>query len=432
MAEYEPVDLSALYNAGDEAIEGFPKIAGGDRSYLGLPFAVADGPERFVLLEPGAEEVVVPVGRLAERVILAHRRLPPAEGGARPAVGNEVASYGFELDGRDPDVVPIRERFEIGSIEREGWDSDSPFLAPGAGTAEPIGRYEGRWEEVGLRQTEMPFRWRTGEVFLWAWENPDPATPLGSVRLAALGGRVLVVAITLSNAGERPFLRDAAVPVRISLNGAERTTRADRLEVEVDRGVVGYAYPLPAKDLHDFLADPLSGWGQPADPETPHAYVRMAAMPSATVTVKEGEEEIGLVPVGRHDPDGLASGDVGVEVVEHGRNWVHVTVVDDETGRPVPVPRALPLGRGRAVSAARPPRPRELGPGHLAHRRRRRPAARPDHLRLHRRHVPGMAAARRRHRRRRARLRVRAAPQTVADRSRGQRELSCACNAIRR
>jgi hypothetical protein len=336
MTDYEPVDLTAWCNADDEAVEGFPTIAGGDRRYQGLPFRIADGQgARFVLLEPGGAEVVVPIGRPAERVIVAHRRLPSGEG-ARPAVGEEVASYAFEVAAGDAVVVPIRERFEICSIEKEGWDSDSPFLAAWAGTAEPMDRYEGRWEELGLRQTEVMRRWATGEAFLWAWENPDPATPLDAVRLRASGGRVLLLAITLSNAGERPFLRDAAVPVRISLSGAERPTRADQVQVEVDRGVVGYAYPLPAKDLHGFLTDPLGGWGQPADRETPHAYVRMAALPSATVTVKGGKDEIASFRWGDVTSNGLVSGDVGVEVVERGRNWVHVTVVDDQTGRPVP------------------------------------------------------------------------------------------------
>jgi hypothetical protein len=336
MTDYEPVDLTAWCNADDEAVEGFPTIAGGDRRYQGLPFRIADGQgARFVLLEPGGAEVVVPIGRPAERVIVAHRRLPSGEG-ARPAVGEEVASYAFEVAAGDAVVVPIRERFEICSIEKEGWDLDSPFLAAWAGTAEPMDRYEGRWEELGLRQTEVMRRWATGEAFLWAWENPDPATPLDAVRLRASGGRVLLLAITLSNAGERPFLRDAAVPVRISLSGAERPTRADQVQVEVDRGVVGYAYPLPAKDLHGFLTDPLGGWGQPADRETPHAYVRMAALPSATVTVKGGKDEIASFRWGDVTSNGLVSGDVGVEVVERGRNWVHVTVVDDQTGRPVP------------------------------------------------------------------------------------------------
>jgi len=338
MAEYEPLDLSDLSNAGTEVVEGFPAIAGGARSYHGLPFLF--GPERgsvarFVLLEPGGGEVPVPVGRPAERVIVAHRRLPSPDG-SRPSVGEAAATYAFALQGREPLPVPVRERFEICSIEREGWDADSPFLAAGGGTAEPLDRYEGRWEEAGLRQTEMPFRWGTGEVFLWVWENPDPGTPLSSVTLAPGVGRVLVMGITISNAGEHPFVRDAALPVRISLNGADRSVRADQVSVEVDRGVVSYAYPLPEKDLHAFVTDPLSGFGQPADPETPHAYVRMAALPSATVTVKGGPDEIARFRWGDLSADGPVGGDVGVEVVEHGRNWVHVSVLDDDTGRPVP------------------------------------------------------------------------------------------------
>ena len=340
MGEYEPVDLSDRCNAGNEALDGLSPIESGPRVYLGLPFLVARAgdPERprFILLEPGIGEVVMPIGRPAERVIFAHRRLPPPEEGPRSAVGDIVASYAFTLAGRDPLVVPIRERFEIGSIEKEGWDTDSPFLAAGAGTVELLDRHRGQWSEAGLRQTETPFRWGVGEVFLWAWENPDLGTPLEAVALESQGARVLVAAITISNAGEHPFLRDAALPVRISMNGAERAARADELGVDVDRGVASYAYPLPAKDLHGFLTDPLRGWGQPADPETPHAYVRMAALPSATVTIKGGEEEIARFRWGDVTQDGLVADDVGIEVVEHGKNWVHVTVLDDETERPIP------------------------------------------------------------------------------------------------
>jgi hypothetical protein len=339
MDGYEPVDLADRCNAGPEAIEGFPSIESGPRIYLGLPFRIGrdgdpDAP-RFILLEPG-EEVVVPIGRPAERVIVAHRRLPPPDGSARPPVGGVVASYVFEPEGGDPVVAAIRERFEIGSVELEGWDADSPFLAAGAGTTEPMGRYDGRWEEVGLRQTEIPFRRYMSEGFLWVWQNPDPSVPLKAVRLQAEAGRVLVLAITLSNAGEPPFLRDAAVPVRVRLNGARWAGRADELSVQVDRGVVSNAYPLPADDLHSYLADPLSGWGQAADAETPYAYVRMAALPSATVTMTGGDDEIARFRWSDIHPNGLAADGVVVELVEHGRNWVHVTVLDDETGRPVP------------------------------------------------------------------------------------------------
>jgi hypothetical protein len=102
--------------------------------------------------------------------------------------------------------------------------------------------------------------------------------------------------------------------------------------------VAGYSFRLPAEDLDPYFDDPQRGWGEDADPESPNAYVKIAAAPSATVTVKDGDQELGRFrwgdidrDSGPHDRDG-----VRVEIVESGRNWVHVTVVDDDTGQPVP------------------------------------------------------------------------------------------------
>ena len=66
-------------------------------------------------------------------------------------------------------------------------------------------------------------------------------------------------------------------------------------------------------------------------------YASIAAMPSATVTVRQGGAELGRVRWGDVERDGRAdAGQVSLELVDSGRNWVHVTVLDDETGRPVP------------------------------------------------------------------------------------------------
>ena len=229
--DYEPIDLAAWCNAGGEVLDDGPPIASGLRTYHGLPFLIGhvDDQEtaRFILLEPGTPGVVVPVGRPAVRVIVAHRRLPGHEDGAEPTAGDVVAEYAFDLEGRPGLVVPIRERFEVGLIPKERWDWDSPFLAVSAGTTEPLGRYQGLWEEAGLRQTEAPFRLTLGELFLWTWENPEPGMTLRSVRLLSREARILVAAITIANAPEHPFVRDAAVPVRISMTGEYLPCRAD-------------------------------------------------------------------------------------------------------------------------------------------------------------------------------------------------------------
>jgi hypothetical protein len=107
--------------------------------------------------------------------------------------------------------------------------------------------------------------------------------------------------------------------------------------VEVDRGVATYSYPLPGAEAETFLADPMRGWGEAADPETPHAYARVAAVPSATLTVSGPDGAIARLPWSDVASAGSTEGDrIRVEVLETGRAWVHVRVLDEVSGRPVP------------------------------------------------------------------------------------------------
>lgn len=338
VAEYETLDLTPWCNAGDEVIDG-NAIAHGDRTYHGLPFRIGDadppsGPA-FVLLEPG-KDVTVAVGRPAARVIVAHRRLFASDGEVEPVPGEVVVEYHFELQGGTLIAVPIRERLQIG-VAPGNWDWAAPFLATTAGTSELFDRRRGDWEEAGVRQTEQPWRSGSGELFLWVWENPEPGRALESIRLESKGPRIVVAAVTISNADEEPFVRDAATPIRITMTGDNRPSLASELSVAVDRGTAGYAFPLPVVDLDAFLSDPFKGWGEPADPETPYAYARVSAVPSATLTVSGAEEDLARLrwrdatATGSTERDG-----VRIEVLESGRSWVHVRVLDDDTGKPVP------------------------------------------------------------------------------------------------
>ena len=98
-SDYQPVNLSELCNAGLEALGDSRPPPLGDQLFHGLPFRIGD-PARpdapcFVVIEP-SEAVTVPVGRAAERVVLAHRRLP-ARHGDDVSVGQVVAQYTFEV-----------------------------------------------------------------------------------------------------------------------------------------------------------------------------------------------------------------------------------------------------------------------------------------------------------------------------------------------
>jgi hypothetical protein len=341
LSDYEPLDLAGLCNAGLETFGGGRRPPIGDQLFHGLPFRIGDPgkPDAacFVRVMPG-EYVTIPVGRAADRVIVAHCHAG-ARGGERIAPGRVVAEYRFGLTGADAAeiTVPVSERLEIAASPGEFWDAAAPFLAATTTEFRLPSRYEGRWDELGLRQTEVTAN-VLADYFLWTWENPHPRSVVDTIELQAIAAPVTVVAITIGNAGEHPFRREASRTLRFTALGPDGPQPLCEPTVDVDRGVAGYAFRLPENDsTSGLLTDSMKGWGEAADPESAHAYARISAIGSATVVLKDGEREVGRFrwrDVNHDKPveqDGLR-----VEVTEQGRNWVHVTVLDEGTGRPVP------------------------------------------------------------------------------------------------
>jgi hypothetical protein len=321
MPSYEPVDLSAACNAGVDVLGDSPgDVPLGRADLRGLPFLIGPEPpsaERCFLL-PGVP-VTVGIGRLARRVIVAHRLLKPGAP-AGHAVGQTVADYVFHLAGGEVVRAPVRERFEIQVVPPE-WGRE-PFLAVTDTSDYNLPRFEGRWGEAGGRLTEHAKGW-SGGYYLWCWENPHPERAVERIEFVPRGARFIVAGITTSDIDEHPFVREPARPVRL----VAKDGRGGVLDVDVDRGVATYPQPLPGEDDR-------AGWGATKGPS---AYTSIAALPSATVAVRRGDDELGRVRWGDIERDGRAeAGQVSLELVESGRNWVHVSVVDDATGRPVP------------------------------------------------------------------------------------------------
>jgi len=336
MTDYQPLDLSAHCNAGAEVIGPDAKPPVGAQTFHGLPFQI--GPEGRCFIARGGDlgtgPVTIPIGQKARRVIFAHRLLESKLSEGDP-VGRVVAHYAFRLAGGETVRVPIRERFETGVIP-SGW-GQLAFLGVPDQKDGVQARYEGRWGGSGLRQTEATQAWPRG-YYLWDWENPHPDRVVESVEIVPEGPRFLVAAITLGHLEEDPFVRSGAREVKIDLPRPEDAAKSFGLEVEVDRGVATYPYALPEQAAEAFLSDGFKGWGEAQNPKASPSYVEIAATPSATVTVKQDGEELGRAKWGDLEREGTLqpSPRLRVSLVDRGRNWMHTTVLDDTTGRPVP------------------------------------------------------------------------------------------------
>ena len=340
MPDYEPLDLSSWCNAGLEAVgDGHPPPVG-RQSFHGLPFLIgADGKDTggrcLIALDGSKDGLTLPVNKTAQRIIFAHRLLESdlVEGGD---LGKLVAEYVFHLSGSQEVRMPVRERFEIAVLGDAFSGAGTPFRAIGDQKESLLPRYEGPWDAAGRRQTEA-VRGLPQGYWLWVWTNPQPEQAIESIELVPKGARFIVGAITLGHLDEHPLVRQGRRETRIVLTSPEDADNSSDVAVEVDRGIATYLQPLPEASTDEFLNDSLKGWGETPNLKHSPAYAEIAATPSATVTIRRNGEEVGQAAWGDVEANGLVvTPRARFELLDRGKNWVHVTVLDDDTGRPVP------------------------------------------------------------------------------------------------
>jgi hypothetical protein len=323
---YRALDLDTYRNTGVEVLPADTKPLLGQQLLQGLPFEIGNG-----FIAPREEPVRIAIDRRAHTVLVAHRLLESRIRDGGP-VGEVVAEYVFTLaDGTDH-RVPVRERFEIADLATWG---QRPFLALPDTSDRVQPRWSGPWSAAGVRQTEVVSA-SPRAYFLWCWTNPAPDIAISSLEVLPRGPRLLIAGITLGLTDEYPFVRDGAVPIGIevlddALGQRPLNPEAD-LKVEVDRGVAGYTFPLPREGATAF-----AGWGEANNDTCRRAYAHVAATPSATLTMKSGDTELGSVSWQDVLRQRAVEVDrVRVQVLEDGRNWVETVVLDDATNQPVP------------------------------------------------------------------------------------------------
>ena len=307
MKDYEPLDLSTVYNVGVELFEDGDPPPTGLQSFHGIPFLMGGGEgdsQAVIALNDRTTSVVIPVGSTAHRLLFAHR-LTEWDSTRPEHAGQEVAEYRVNYADGQTETAFVRERFEIASVglsqlTRLGsvGSPSLPFLAVPDGKHTLRPRHEGAWGEMGLRQMESigaRARWN----YLWAWTNPQRDVVIDSIELVLKGPSFIVSAVTLGHIDEEPFARQGRRPMHVTLEGTAEGENSLEIDVNVDRGVTTYPFMLPASTTDEFLNDPLKGWGEAENQKGNPAYVEISAVPSATVTVNQGEAIIGEVNWGK-------------------------------------------------------------------------------------------------------------------------------------
>lgn len=339
MNGYEPLDISYLCNAGQEILRADVNVDKGSQSLRGIPFRIGDESSNncFISLDASSGKITVPISKPGFRVIFAHSLMETSVHEGSP-LGMPVADYVFNLMDGTEHKVQIRERFEIASGPIKGaipGVPGRPFRAFPDRKHVLFDRYDGNWDLVGRRQTEV-IPEESKLFYLWSWENPAPEMDIKSVDIIPTGPLFIVGGITVGQVDENPFYIQRRRPVKISLDDDLAQTDFD-LSVEVDRGISTYPHPLPQNSPEEFLSDSFKGWGSPQNEKSSPSYVELAATPSASVTLNQSGKKIAEVNWGDVEAKKIVkSSGIRWELLDRGRNWVNVTVLDDSTGQPVP------------------------------------------------------------------------------------------------
>jgi hypothetical protein len=349
-AEYEPLDLDGLRDAPADLFAPAPSSGIGSRMLRGIPFDLGpDDPRRADRAYLGFGDGLtggptrITIGRPCRTVIVAHA-LVDSQVQANGPLGIPVADYAFELADGTVELVPIREMFEIGIVPQtaetaRGPDwlveriAAHPYLAVPDRYDSRTTRRSGMWEQAGRRMLEVEQGFSDG-FKLWVWRVPSGAV-VEAIEVRPHGPRFAIGGITLGHADEHPFVRTGREPVVIErLDGVADVAS---VELRVDRGVATFAWPAAPENVEGFLGAEVKGWGDPFPEQPGRAVAEVAAVPSATLEVTDGDRLIGSVRWGDVLREGAASdGGIRIEWVDRTRTWVHTTVVDEATGRPVP------------------------------------------------------------------------------------------------
>ncbi len=351
-----PVEIARRWHPAAEQ-----RVAGqesGTQRYWGVPFSLAAS--WLVLGADGrpAGSVTIPLApppseRAPSYLVFLHVCGAPATGSAEadyPPVlarqGERVADYVLVYADGSEHRQPIRWRFEINSVTPP-WGQRAFAARPQTMDAPVDLRGPYARNAWGRSQTSVGSTGGPARYWLYALANPHPERALQAVRLEGSGtADVAVAALTLFFGQEHPLRHRPLRTFRITGAPTEAATSErsvpspalDRLPaLAIDLGIIARQYAVPAFDPDSWLRGegidtPLAEQGA-AEPARA-LFADITASADATLTI--GEHAVPLREAYKRGSAEAAGGTVRVEIVDPQRAWVHVTVEDGATGRPVP------------------------------------------------------------------------------------------------
>ena len=329
-ADYEPLDISSYCNAGHEIFDGqHQELIYGNVLIRGLPFLIGShdqhNTDNFLVSNGQDKNKTIVIGKKAKVVIIAHRLLEECTHNAT------VAKYVFNRPDSSRTECPINANFQIGTVP-------GPFLYDAYidSKAKLLPRNEGNWDDSGRRPMEALATF-SKNYHLWVWENPNPEISIDSLEIIPAGPRFLISAITLGHVDEFPFPKQGSRPTKITIKDPSLKKKYSPLELEIDRGDVSYTQSLPDETVEEFLTEPNKGWGSPQNIRSSPSYANVSATSTATLKINSDSERIGEFKWGNLEENGsLENSKARIELVDPGKNWVRVVVIDDESNKPVP------------------------------------------------------------------------------------------------
>ena len=335
-------EVSAKPRWDEGTINALSRITLGEVYARGIPFSLSapEAEQHLIVLpassddgQPG-EPVALPIGKKAQFVCLGHSCASRDNDGLEPAIGIEVARYTLVYADGSEHTAAIRRRFEINPLG--GGIGGSAFVAETMRSPRPLRPEEsGSWgrDQTGVSGDNLPGIW------IYAMPNPNPDKEIRELRLQALTeDGIAIFGVTLAHFPDHPLRHWPRNTFRLSLPESMQVTSED-LTVDLDMGHITRLYPEPGLNETTWLDDPLTGLGSEGRPAEPgHNFmVEATGSKAASFQIQAGEERFELsygeaLRCGEsHDEKGAR-----VELCHPHKTWVHVKVIDEETGKPVP------------------------------------------------------------------------------------------------